>query len=112
MSVNCLSLPGLCSYAHLAHSNASARSCVVAAVTPSFKSLPGTAGRLVQARGCAQDTRQRVLLPDMASTIEDFSLHLLRNCKTIHLVRHGQGYHNVAGEIDYSIYGSYEYFDA
>jgi len=40
------------------------------------------------------------MLEDMAET-PDTSLYPLHRCKTLHLVRHGQGYHNVAGEKDY-----------
>ncbi|KAL9321335.1 hypothetical protein ACSQ67_013174 [Phaseolus vulgaris] len=36
----------------------------------------------------------------------------LHRCKTIHLVRHGQGIHNVEGDKDYDAYMKSEYFDA
>ncbi|KAH1103335.1 hypothetical protein AAZX31_13G236100 [Glycine max] len=36
----------------------------------------------------------------------------LNRCKTIHLVRHGQGIHNVEGDKDYNAYMKPEYFDA
>lgn len=49
---------------------------------------------------------------DMAGTTGNLSVHLLRNCKIIHLVRHAQGYHNVVGEQDYTAYMSYDYVDA
>ncbi|KAK4428760.1 Phosphoglycerate mutase-like protein 1 [Sesamum alatum] len=39
-------------------------------------------------------------------------LYPLHRCKTIHLVRHAQGFHNVAGEKDHSAYMSPELFDA
>uniref|UniRef100_A0A0D6QTA0 Phosphoglycerate mutase-like protein n=1 Tax=Araucaria cunninghamii TaxID=56994 RepID=A0A0D6QTA0_ARACU len=42
----------------------------------------------------------------------EFSLYPLHCCKTLHLVRHAQGYHNVAGEKDYKAYLSYEFADA
>ncbi|CAJ1961402.1 unnamed protein product [Sphenostylis stenocarpa] len=38
-----------------------------------------------------------------------FTLH---RCKTIHLVRHGQGIHNVEGDKNYDAYMKSEYFDA
>ncbi|GLU08969.1 hypothetical protein SLE2022_258500 [Rubroshorea leprosula] len=40
------------------------------------------------------------------------SLFPLHRCKTIHLVRHGQGIHNVEGDENYKAYLSPEYFDA
>ncbi|KAJ4836265.1 hypothetical protein Tsubulata_033010 [Turnera subulata] len=40
------------------------------------------------------------------------SLFPLHRCKTIHLVRHAQGKHNVEGETNYKAYLSSEYFDA
>lgn len=40
------------------------------------------------------------------------SLFPLHRCKTIHLVRHAQGIHNVEGEKDHSAYLSDEFFDA
>ncbi|KAK4802142.1 hypothetical protein SAY86_000345 [Trapa natans] len=40
------------------------------------------------------------------------SLYPLHRCKTIHLVRHAQGIHNVEGEKNYKVYMSHEYFDA
>ncbi|GKV19941.1 hypothetical protein SLEP1_g30137 [Rubroshorea leprosula] len=41
-----------------------------------------------------------------------YSLYPLHRCKTLHLVRHAQGIHNVAGEKDCSLYLSEELFDA
>ncbi|XAR73031.1 hypothetical protein NMG60_11019881 [Bertholletia excelsa] len=40
------------------------------------------------------------------------SLYPLHRCKTIHLVRHAQGVHNVEGDKNYKAYMSPEYFDA
>ncbi|KAL3515445.1 hypothetical protein ACH5RR_022347 [Cinchona calisaya] len=40
------------------------------------------------------------------------SLYPLHRCKTIHLVRHAQGIHNVDGDKNYKAYMSPEYFDA
>ncbi|KAE8666756.1 Phosphoglycerate mutase-like protein 2 [Hibiscus syriacus] len=39
-------------------------------------------------------------------------LYPLHRCITLHLVRHAQGVHNVAGEKDHVAYSSEEYFDA
>ncbi|KMS99617.1 hypothetical protein BVRB_1g021880 [Beta vulgaris subsp. vulgaris] len=39
-------------------------------------------------------------------------LYPLHHCKTLHLVRHAQGFHNVAGEKDHESYLSYDYLDA
>ncbi|XVF36534.1 hypothetical protein REPUB_Repub19eG0066100 [Reevesia pubescens] len=39
-------------------------------------------------------------------------LYPLHRCKTLHLVRHAQGIHNVAGEKDHDAYLSKELFDA
>ncbi|KAK7328057.1 hypothetical protein VNO77_22153 [Canavalia gladiata] len=36
----------------------------------------------------------------------------MHRCKTIHLVRHGQGIHNVEGDKNYNAYMKPEYFDA
>ncbi|KAG2499069.1 hypothetical protein HYH03_003252 [Edaphochlamys debaryana] len=40
------------------------------------------------------------------------SLLPARYTKTVHFVRHGQGFHNVAGHIDHELYKSEEYADA
>ncbi|KAJ6671053.1 BROAD-SPECIFICITY PHOSPHATASE YOR283W-RELATED [Salix viminalis] len=40
------------------------------------------------------------------------SLYPLHRCKTIHLVRHAQGVHNVEGEKNYKAYMNPEYLDA
>ncbi|PHT50886.1 Phosphoglycerate mutase-like protein 2 [Capsicum baccatum] len=40
------------------------------------------------------------------------SLYPLHRCKTVHLVRHAQGVHNVEGEKDHSAYRSPHLFDA
>jgi broad specificity phosphatase PhoE len=39
-------------------------------------------------------------------------LYPLHRCKTIYLVRHAQGIHNVDGEKNYKAYMSHDYFDA
>ncbi|TYH17928.1 hypothetical protein ES288_A05G230600v1 [Gossypium darwinii] len=48
---------------------------------------------------------------EMDATISP-GLYPLHRCKTLHLVRHAQGVHNVAGEIDHAAYSSEEYFNA
>ncbi|XP_061351382.1 phosphoglycerate mutase-like protein 1 isoform X3 [Gastrolobium bilobum] len=40
------------------------------------------------------------------------SLYPLHRCKTLHLVRHAQGFHNVEGEKNNDAYLSYDLFDA
>ncbi|KAK9677371.1 hypothetical protein RND81_11G139300 [Saponaria officinalis] len=40
------------------------------------------------------------------------SLYPLHRCKTIHLVRHAQGVHNIEGDKNYKAYMKPEYFDA
>lgn len=40
------------------------------------------------------------------------SLYPLNRCKTLHVVRHAQGIHNVEGDKNYKVYMSPEYFDA
>lgn len=40
------------------------------------------------------------------------SLYPLHRCKTLHVVRHAQGFHNLAGLTDEKALFSYEYFDA
>ncbi|CAK8575669.1 unnamed protein product [Lathyrus sativus] len=39
-------------------------------------------------------------------------LYSLHRCKTLHLVRHAQGFHNVKGDKDPKAYLSYALFDA
>ncbi|MCL7041721.1 hypothetical protein MKW94_018644, partial [Papaver nudicaule] len=46
---------------------------------------------------------------DSSATTAIFPLH---RTKTLHLVRHAQGVHNVEGEKDFSAYKSEDFFDA
>ncbi|XP_057973908.1 phosphoglycerate mutase-like protein 1 [Malania oleifera] len=61
---------------------------------------------------------QRRLSPLPVSSLSDMdvnavqSLYPLHRCKTLHLVRHAQGIHNVEGEKDHKAYLSPELFDA
>ncbi|GAB2228252.1 hypothetical protein Droror1_Dr00010082 [Drosera rotundifolia] len=48
----------------------------------------------------------------MDSSGAGIGLYPLHRSKTIHLVRHAQGFHNVAGEKDHDAYLSYDYLDA
>ncbi|KAL8490323.1 hypothetical protein ACS0TY_026003 [Phlomoides rotata] len=50
-------------------------------------------------------------LSDM-DAVRGQGVYPLHRCKTIHLVRHAQGFHNVAGEKDHSAYMSPYLFDA
>ncbi|CAN6459542.1 unnamed protein product [Victoria cruziana] len=50
--------------------------------------------------------------PEDMDTAAVPSLYPLHRCKTLHLVRHGQGFHNVVGEKDFKAYMSEEFFDA
>lgn len=47
-----------------------------------------------------------------ASSFAEPSMYPLHRCKIIHVVRHGQGFHNVAGDIDRKNYESWDYQDA
>ncbi|KAF4381422.1 hypothetical protein G4B88_029777 [Cannabis sativa] len=49
---------------------------------------------------------------DMDSTAPTPSLFPLHRCKTIHLVRHAQGIHNVEGDKNYKAYLNPDFFDA
>ncbi|KAM1225570.1 hypothetical protein ACFX13_045014 [Malus domestica] len=49
--------------------------------------------------------------PDMDATTGP-SLYPLHRTKTLHLVRHAQGIHNVEGDKDHAAYMSYDLFDA
>lgn len=55
-----------------------------------------------------------VAAADQASPEETFgvSMYPVHRSKVIHIVRHGQGYHNVAGELDHSSYMSWDFADA
>lgn len=48
----------------------------------------------------------------VASSFAEPSMYPLHRCKIIHVVRHGQGYHNVAGNVDLKNYESWDFVDA
>ena len=50
--------------------------------------------------------------PSAAPAPHRFFLAPLRHTKTLYLVRHGQGFHNLYGEQDTVQYRSEKYFDA
>ena len=41
-----------------------------------------------------------------------FFIAPLRHTKTLYLIRHGEGYHNLYGEADKAMYASEKFFDA
>lgn len=51
---------------------------------------------------------------DEQASVESFgvAMYPVHRSKVIHIVRHGQGYHNVAGEVEHASYMSWEYLDA
>ncbi|KAF6265296.1 phosphoglycerate mutase-related protein [Scenedesmus sp. NREL 46B-D3] len=53
-----------------------------------------------------QQLRQQALNPPHLTVVP------FRHHKVLHLIRHGEGYHNVAGRMDHSLYCSPEYLDA
>ncbi|WIA10112.1 hypothetical protein OEZ85_010319 [Tetradesmus obliquus] len=56
--------------------------------------------------GIEQQLRQQALNCPQLTVVP------LRHHKVLHLIRHGEGYHNVAGRKDHSLYCSPEYLDA
>nr|XP_043615387.1 phosphoglycerate mutase-like protein isoform X2 [Erigeron canadensis] len=67
--------------------------------------------QLIRRRSFLIRCSSSLLLSEMESTASE-GLYPLHRSKTIHLVRHAQGIHNVAGEKDHSAYMSEELFDA
>ncbi|KAI6678267.1 hypothetical protein NL676_039063 [Syzygium grande] len=90
--------------------------------TTLFSSSPSSAAAS-PATSAAQDRRRRLLPPSpwvrccslSPSEMEGASgpsLFPFHRCKTLHLVRHGQGIHNVEGDKNYKTYMNPDYFDA
>ncbi|CAN1827434.1 Phosphoglycerate mutase-like protein 1 [Linum perenne] len=52
------------------------------------------------------------LFPHLIADMDGPGLFPAHRCKTIHLVRHAQGVHNVEGDKNYKAYMSAQYFDA
>ncbi|ESW09662.1 hypothetical protein PHAVU_009G145700 [Phaseolus vulgaris] len=73
--------------------------------------VPGS----ISKRGCASPPSPSFLCcsyPSDMDTAAGQILYPLHRCKTLHLVRHAQGFHNVEGEKDFEAYKSYDLFDA
>lgn len=51
---------------------------------------------------------------DQQASVESFgvAMYPVHRSKVIHIVRHGQGFHNVAGDVDHMAYMSWDYLDA
>lgn len=66
--------------------------------------LPPEPGKKVLDHGEAEAQRQ--------AACPGLSLTPIRYSKILHFVRHGEGYHNVAGRLDHANYKSFDYLDA
>ncbi|XP_030537808.1 phosphoglycerate mutase-like protein 1 isoform X1 [Rhodamnia argentea] len=113
MMIHCSAPPGGCT------SNASSMSslCLPSLrCSPSFVLLPRSPSSSPKPRR----RRRRLNLPIRSSLPPLFSdmdaavtgLYPSHRCKTLHLVRHAQGIHNVEGEKNHDAYLSYDFFDA
>ncbi|XP_027905083.1 phosphoglycerate mutase-like protein 1 isoform X1 [Vigna unguiculata] len=73
--------------------------------------VPGS----ISKRRCASQPSSPFLCfsyPSDMDTAAGQILYPLHRCKTLHLVRHAQGFHNVEGEKNFEAYKSYDLFDA
>ncbi|XP_043712502.1 phosphoglycerate mutase-like protein 1 isoform X1 [Telopea speciosissima] len=75
----------------------------------SFHALPTTSTTTATARSTTSVCFSTLTNMDCTPGPTLFPLH---RCKTLHLVRHAQGIHNVEGEIDHKAYLSPKLFDA
>lgn len=110
MVIHCSAPPGGCT------SNASSLcpASLRIRTSPSFVLLPRNTSASKPPRRRRLDLRVRSSLSPISSDMDAAvtGLYPLHRCKTLHLVRHAQGIHNVEGEKNPDAYLSYDLFDA
>ncbi len=78
--------------------------------------MPANGAAIVEAKDIQdEEAPERHVHPDgshEAHSIPRLTCIPLRHTKIVHLIRHGQGFHNVAGHADPALYRSWDYYDA